>query len=165
MIAAVAVNTTNTPPGSWGSEGVAKQALEANGDLEPEIFAEAALKTELFTGGDICGATFYGTVITRSSGSGGTTPDLKDFFGPEEFSFGDVTAKLVLAGTCEEKFDYCATLTGIDGQPASNPTCSWTIKNKATGQTVPPPTDCCGTLVVAPGDYEVSVTVTDSASP
>jgi hypothetical protein len=165
VIAAVAVNTSNTAPGTWGSAGVAKQALASNGDLEPQLFAEAAIKTSLFTGGNICGAKFYGTVITRSSGSGGTTPDLKDFFGPEEFSFGDVSAEMELTGTCEETFKYCAKLKGIDGQPVQSPTCAWTIVNKATGSPITPPTDCCGTFTVAPGTYDVSVKVTDSGSP
>ncbi len=164
-IAAVAVNTSAVDPGTWGSQGVSKQALTAAGYLEPELLAEAALKTSFFTGGSVCGAKFYGSVITRSSGAGGTTPDLKDFFGPEEFSFGDVSAEVKLASTCDQKLDYCATLTGIDGNPVQSPSCSWTIKNKISGALVTPPADCCGKLALSPGAYEVSVVVADPQSP
>ncbi|MCC6752253.1 MAG: PKD domain-containing protein [Deltaproteobacteria bacterium] len=163
-IAAVAVNRTNTPPGTWGSAGVAKQALAPNGDLTPELFAEAALKTSIFTGGSICGAKFFGTVITRSSGSGGTSPDLKDFFGPEEFSFGSVSAKAALTPSCGLSVGFSATATGIDGAPLSNAICTWSFTD-GNGATVGSSANCSGSFApAASGTFKGTVTVKDPGS-
>ncbi|MCC6751893.1 MAG: hypothetical protein IT371_29840 [Deltaproteobacteria bacterium] len=160
-IAAVAVNLSNISPGTWGSAGVAKQALAANGDLTHELFAEAAVRTSLFTGGSICGATFFGTVITRSSGSGGTSPDLKDFFGPEEFSFGTVDAQASLSPSCAKSFSFSASATGIDGQPLQNPSCSWTFKDSG-GNTVGSSALCSGSFSPASGGtFTGTVVVSD----
>ncbi len=159
-IEAVAVNTSPTQPGIWGNAGVDKQAITGAGEVEEWIFAESAIKTSLFTNGSICDATFFGTVITRSSGSGGTTPDLKDLAGPRKFSFGSITGEATLTPSCEESFDYAATLKGLDGTEVQNPGCSWTFKDSG-GQVVAQPTDCSGTLSLPPGTYTGSVTLSD----
>ncbi len=158
-IEAVAVNERNINPGSWGSDGVSKQAL-SGGDLEPELFAEAAVRTAIFTGGSICGAKFYGSVITRSSGSGGTTPDLKDLAGPRQFNFGDVSASAKLTPSCDPRFGYDADLLGIDGQPVTGATCSWVFED-AAGNTVGTSSSCDGYLDITPGAYKGTVTATD----
>src|SRR5215211_3348238 len=54
-IDAVAVNTTITTPGGFGSAG----AIAMSGaNLDTEVFAEAAVSVNIFTGGNNCGATF-----------------------------------------------------------------------------------------------------------
>jgi hypothetical protein len=170
-IAAAAVNTSPMLAGAWGIEGVSKQGLvgtAAEPTLEQWLFAEAAIETKVFTGGDICGASFWGTVITRSSGSGGTTPDLKDFFGPKEFSFGEVNGNLEVSGTCDQIIKYCATMTGFNDEPINNATCKWTITKDGSSYTGTPGVDFpdgCGcegaSFNAPPGDYELSVEITD----
>jgi len=129
-VAAAAINTTPTPPGSFGSDGVG--ALK-NGNLDVNVFAEAAIDLSVFTGGaNNCGATYYGSVITRSSGSGGTTPDLKDLAGPALFNFGTASASAQVTGGCTGKLHLVGGGTGPDGQPMNNPTCSWSISDGST---------------------------------
>jgi hypothetical protein len=150
-VVAAAVNTTDANPAGLGADGV--KAVTGQGAIEKEIFAEAAVLTEVFTGGSICGASFFGTVITRSSGSGGTTPDLKDATEPTKFIFGDVTANAVLTPSCDPEVGYSATLTGFDNQPVTNATCKWTfndtvIDGPCSGVT-DPGTGCSDTVTPA----------------
>jgi hypothetical protein len=154
-VAAVAVNTSDTPPGALGSAGVL--ALTKAGLLEPEIFAEAAIPMSVFTSGTPCDVTFYGTVITRSSGSGGTSPDLKDLAGPALFNFGGVKAEAKLLPSCDLEFGFQASATGSDDTPLPNVTCSWTFSNGETSN------ECSGKVTnnVSPGDYTGEVTITD----
>lgn len=156
-VAAVAVNTTPTAPGALGSAGVVAQT---GGNLDPETFAEAAVDLSVFTGGaNNCGATYYGSVITRSSGAGGTSPDLKDLAGPALFNFGSVTATATLTGGCTNSLAYSAAAVGMDGQPLQNPTCAWVFDNGAAASA-----SCSGVLSVAPGTHSAVVTVTDGSS-
>lgn len=155
-LAAVAVNTTKTAPGLFGAAGVS--AL-TGGNLDPELFAEAAVKLSAFTGSaNNCGATYYGSVITRSSGSGGTSPDLKDLAGPALFNFGSTTATATLTPTCGTSVGFEATAKGPDGSPLQNATCSWTFSNGATAST------CSGSIELPAGSHTATVTVTDGAS-
>lgn len=156
-VAAVAVNETVTAPGSFGSAGVS--AMVGN-NLDVEVFAEAAVKLSLFSGnGSLCGATFYGSVITRSSGAGGTSPDLKDLAGPALFNFGSAKATATLQGSCTDSLTYSVAATGADGSPIANPVCSWVFDNGQTSSA------CNGTLTgVSPGSHQGSVTVTDPVS-
>lgn len=124
-VAAVAVNSTVTAPGTFGAEGIKTMAGD---NLDTELFAEAAVPLWVFTGqtGNVCDATFYGSVITRSSGSGGTTPDLKDLAGPALFNFGTATAEAELLPTCTNQFGYQLTeAIGADGQSMTDPGCHW----------------------------------------
>lgn len=129
-----------------------------NGNLEPEIFAEAALPLSVFTGGSTCGSTFYGSVITRSSGSGGTSPDLKDLAGPAVFNFGGITASASLTPTCGLSADFTATATGQNGQPPGTLSCNWLFDDGSTATT------CSGSQTLPAGTHKGTVTVTDSAS-
>lgn len=158
--AAAAVNTTITAPGAFGNVGVG--AL-AGGDLEPELFAEAAVPISVFTGGQACGATFYGSVITRPSGSGGVNPDLKDLAGPALFNFGDVAAQATLTPTCGLQAGYSASAEGPDGTPLANAQCDWTFKE---GETVTGTVSgsCSGTISLPAGTHTASVTVSDPDS-
>jgi hypothetical protein len=159
-VAAVAINETITAPGGLGSAGVV--ALTGS-NLGTEVFAEAAVDLSLFTGGaSTCGATFYGSVITRSSGSGGTSPDLKDLAGPALFNFGSVKAVPTAAGTCADSATYSATATGPDGTALQNPTCNWTFTGNGTTTTA---TGCSnGSISLPAGTYTASVTVSDPVS-
>jgi len=157
-VAAVAVNTTVTAPGSWGSDGVL--AL-TGGNLQPEIFAEAALPISAFTTGSVCGATFFGSVITRSSGSGGTSPDLKDLAGPALFNFGNLSATASLTATCGLAVGFQLTsATGFDGKPLANPSCSWSFDNGAATAST-----CSGSIDLPAGTHTATVTVTDPSGP
>ncbi len=157
---AVAVNATNTAPGAFGSNGVNKTSLDANGNLKPWIFAELALPVNVFTGPSICGAEFFASVITRSSGSGGTSPDLKDLVGPMKFNFGSPTVTAKLTPTCTNSFGYeLLTFTGIDGQPVQNPSCSWTFSNGAGTSAT-----CSGTVTgLSPGSYTGTLEASDAS--
>ncbi len=156
-VAAVAINTTVTAPGLFGADGVI--AL-VGGNLAPEIFAEAAVPLSIFTGGSVCGATFYGSVITRSSGSGGTSPDLKDLAGPALFNFGSPTAKAKLTATCGLAVNYAVTeALGFDGQPIANPGCAWTFDNGGVSSS------CSGSIDLPAGTHTATVTVTDPNAP
>lgn len=157
-VSAVAVNTTNTAPGAFGANGVNKTSID-NGNLKPWIFAEAALDVHLFTGPSICGAEFFASVITRSSGSGGTSPDLKDLVGPMKFNFGTPTVTARLTPSCTNSFGYeLLTFTGIDGQPLANPSCSWTFSDGAGTSAA-----CSGTVTgLSPGSYTGTLVASDS---
>ena len=147
----VAVNTTITDPGSLGAAGV--KAL-AGADLGAELFAESAVPLSVFTGGPACGATLFGSVITRSSGAGGTSPDLKDLSGPAAFNFGPVTATAVLAGSCDGSLGFAATVA--EGAGAAS--CAWTFVD-AGGSSVGASSDCSGSLALPPGTYTGTVSV------
>jgi hypothetical protein len=153
-VAAVAVNTTVTAPGSFGAAGVIAQT---GGNLDPEIFAEAAVDMNVFTGGGtLCGAVFFGSVITRSSGSGGTSPDLKDLAGPAQFNFGSPSATASLTATCGLTVNFQATGTAADGTPIANPICSWSFDNGAATAST-----CSGSISLPAGTHTGTVTVTD----
>jgi hypothetical protein len=157
-LAAVAINETITAPGGFGDVGV---VATSGANLGTEVFAEAAVKLAIFTGnGSACGATFYGTVITRSSGSGGTSPDLKDLAGPAVFNFGKTTATPSLKAGCDGTVQFSATATGADGQPIANPTCSWVFDNNPalTAST------CAGSIALGAGSHTGKVTVVDPTS-
>lgn len=147
--AAVAVNTSPTRAGSFGSQGV----IATNGtDLEVEIFAEAAVPMRVFTGEDVCGATFHGSVVTRSSGSGGTNPDLKDLAGPAVFNFENVTAYANIDTECGTSVAYSAGALAED----ITVTCHWEFDDGQTAE------GCSGTVDLAPGVHTAAVTVTDT---
>lgn len=156
-VAAVAVNTTTSAPGLFGAQGV--KAVDSNGNLQHETFAEAAVPVQVFTGSSVCGARFYGSVITRSSGAGGTNPDLKDLAGPALFNFGSASATAVLTPTCENAFGYQLTsFTGLDGQPATPASCAWTFSSGAGSSAT-----CSGTVSgVSPGTYTGTLVATDA---
>lgn len=153
-VAAVAVNTTVTAPGALGHDGVVAMSGQ---NLDTEVFAEAAVNLAVFTGqANQCGATYYGSVITRSSGAGGTSPDLKDLAGPALFNFGSVTAAATLTGGCSNSLAYSASGLGMDGQPLQNPTCAWVFDNGAAASAA-----CSGVLSVSAGTHSAVVTVSD----
>lgn len=154
-VAAVAVNTTITAPGAFGAAGV---VATTGGNLDPEVFAEAALPLSVFTGAAPCGTTFYGSVITRSSGAGGSNPDLKDLAGPALFNFGGVTATAALTPTCGLSAGYTASAIGPTGLPVGNPQCSWTFDDGSTAAT------CSGSQALPAGTHTGTVTVTDPVS-
>ncbi len=164
-VVAAAVNSTITAPGSFGVAGVVKTALK-NGNLDTELFAEAAIPISFFTGGAICGKSFYGSVITRSSGSGGTSPDLKDLVGPFVLNLGKATATASVSPTCDLHALYQASLLGPDNQPVANPTCSWTFTDANNVQTTA--STCVNNtppgFPLAAGNYTVSVDVSDPSS-
>jgi hypothetical protein len=155
-VAAVAVNTTPMSAGTFGNQGV-----KASGPayVEHEIFAEAAVPLSVFTSGSSCGASYFGSVITRASGSGATNPDLKDLAGPAQFNFGNITASASLTGSCDGTLGFSAGATG--GQGTSS--CSWTFKKDGVATSLTANT-CTGSLTgVAPGSYEGTVIVSDSS--
>lgn len=155
-VSAVAVNTTIAAAGAFGSQGV---KAFANGALGPEIFAEAAVPITIFTAGSACGASFFGSVVTRSSGSGGTSPDLKDLAGPARFNFGNITASASLTGSCDGTLAFGANATGSQGTLS----CSWTFKKDGVATSLTAST-CAGSLSgVAPGSYEGTVVINDSS--
>jgi hypothetical protein len=156
-VGAVAVNTTITAAGAFGR--AVGTSLAAGGNVLSEIFAESAVPVHVFTGGSNCGAVFFGSVITRSSGSGGVNPDLKDLAGPAIFNFGRPTAQARLMPTCTLDVNFEASGIGLDGQPIVNPACSWTFDNGATA------TGCSGTMALPAGSRSATVTVSDPAAP
>lgn len=122
-IAGVAVNTTKTRPGAWGTGGALKLI---GGDFDTELFAEAAVTTATFSGGgSACGQTFHAAVITRSSGSGGTSPDVKDVAGPAKFNFGSVQATAAATPTCTGTIALTSTITSDGTTPVVGATCKW----------------------------------------
>jgi len=153
-VSAVAVNTTITAPGAFGAAGV--KSLSGS-NLGTEVFAEAAVPISIFTGGSACGATFFGSVITRSSGAGGTSPDLKDLAGPAVFNFGSPSVTAELTATCglDVEFDVTSAL-GSDGQPLADGSysCLWTFDDNTTSG------DCSGVHAFAdPGEHTATVTI------
>ncbi|HYX91734.1 MAG TPA: hypothetical protein VE782_09235, partial [Myxococcaceae bacterium] len=154
-VGAVAVNTTPTRAGAFGSAGV---TAVKGWDVQPEIFAESAVSLDAFAGGDNCGA-FYGSVITRASGSGGTSPDLKDLAGPAIFNFGEASATATLKPTCGLEVEYQANGFRPDGQLMEEPQCVWKFDD---GKTV---SGCVGVKELTAGSHKATVTVTDAAAP
>jgi hypothetical protein len=102
------------------STGASWQCKDPNGCMQENVFAEVAVAVETFlSGGNACGATFYGSVISRSSGTT-PSPDMKDLAGPFEFNFGAAGVTAVVTPTCGEgtsaKFTYkVGSYTGIAG--------------------------------------------------
>jgi hypothetical protein len=159
-VAAVAVNTTITAPGAFETAG----AIATSGaNLDSEVFAEAAVPVNIFTGGNNCGAVFFGSVITRSSGSGGTSPDLKDLAGPAVFNFGNASATAQLTPTCTLDVNYAVTsITGPlgDSIPIGSATCSWIFDNDPSSTA----TGCTGVKTLSAGSHTASVTVSNIGS-
>lgn len=144
-VIAAAVNSTPTAVSSaFGLDGM-KNVVKAGSAscatttdcLDVETFAEAAVYSDFFTGGSPCGATFYASVVTRASGSGGTSPDLKDLAGPYRFKFGDASATMTVTPTCgagkSAQFTYqLSTFTGVGGISTATD-CKWYL-DRTTGQ-------------------------------
>jgi hypothetical protein len=157
-LAAVAVNTTPTAPGAFGAQGV---NAVSGGNLQPEIFAEAAVALSLFTGGaSSCGQTYFGSVITRSSGSGGTSPDLKDLAGPAIFNFAGIVAAPAATVGCGLGVHIDAHAARPDGSAIPGVTCTWTLDSGTT----PVSTNCVDDISVPAGSHTLHVTVTDPAT-
>lgn len=155
-ISGAAVNTTVTRPGNFGAAGVKNMS---GTNLDTELFAEAAVNLDIFTGASKCGATYYACVITRSSGSGGTSPDLKDLAGPSILNFGKTTAVASLTPTCGPAFNFSATATDMTGATIANPQCTWTFSDGTTSN------QCSGTKATsAVGTVTGTVTVVNPAS-
>ncbi len=156
-VAAVAVNTTPTAPGDWGTSGV-KSLVGSN--LDKELFAEAAIPLSVFSGGSSCGSIYYGSVITRSSGSGGTNPDLKDLAGPARFDFGSLDVTASMTATCNMTPSFALdSATDNEGSALGSPQCSWTFDDGLTATT------CSGTHTFATaGSHHGTITVTDPGS-
>ena len=156
-LAAVAVNTTVTAPGAFGTAG----AIATSGsNLDTEVFAEAAVDVNVFTGGNNCGARFFATVITRSSGAGGTNPDLKDLAGPAVFNFGQPSATAQLTPTCTLDVNYAVTsITGAAGDsiPVGSASCSWMFDNDPNSTA----TGCTGVKTLSPGSHSATVTISN----
>ncbi|MCZ7682919.1 MAG: hypothetical protein M5U28_30600 [Sandaracinaceae bacterium] len=153
-----AVNTTRTEA-ALGDDGI--KALDRAGGLPPTgTFAEGAVPLSVFTGGSSCGASYFASVITRSSGAGGTSPDLKDLLGPFAVNFGSLTAQASMTGLCDSTADYAVTnVVGPDGSPVGSPTCSWTFDDGDTSPT------CSGNEAFATtGAHSGDVVVTDPTS-
>jgi hypothetical protein len=155
-VAAVAINETIAAWGAFDHTGVV--GIKDNA-LDTEIFAEAAVNMNVFTGGSTCGATFYGSVITRASGAGGTSPDLKDLAGPALFNFGTISATPRLTANCDGKVSFSVAATGVDGLPLKNPTCSWVCDGNPE-----PISSCSDSINLGTGDHTCQVTVSDSTS-
>jgi hypothetical protein len=148
----VAVNTTDTAPGAFGAEGVG--AVTDQGNIEPEIFAESSIPLSIFTGGSSCGASYFGTVITRPSGSGGTSPDLKDLAGPAIFNFGQPEVAASLQPTCDLAFLYHVDqVLGLDRTPLDEGayTCHWDFYD-SSDQLIGASETCAGVHSVATAD-------------
>jgi len=161
-VAAVAVNTTKTEPGTWGTGGAIKLV---GGDFDTELFAEAAVTTSTFTGSSsACGQSFYAAVITRSSGSGGTSPDVKDVAGPAKFNFGSVQATAAATPTCTGTIDLAATVTTDGTTPVTGATCKWYDVVGATETEISTscsPTITLGTTALPYGSHTFRVKVVD----
>lgn len=158
-IAAVAVNTTTTDPGTWGLAGAVKPVK--GGYLDTELFAEAAITTATFTGGgSACGATYWAAVITRSSGSGGTSPDVKDVAGPAMFNFGSVDVTAKAEPNCNNQIKLTATVTA-NGTVTETAKCTWQELD-AAGKPIPEKTleGCTVTVENANGEHSYLVEAT-----
>lgn len=161
-VAAVAVNTTKTDADGYGKVGVKSLS---GAFLDTELFAEAAVHLDVFTGGELCGATFYGSVITRSSGSGGTQPDLKDLAGPALFNFGAAEAAAHIEPTCGLDVDLVLdSATGFNGQPIENPHCVWEFDDGTVYENDEEGESCDPTIAVTAGARVATLTVTDPVS-
>ena len=148
-----AVNTTATAPGVLGSQNVKNMA---GANLDAELFEEVAVPLQVFTGGSHCGKSYYACVITRSSGSGGTSPDLKDLSGPTIVNFSGITAHASLSPSCQQQLGYAGTATRPDGSTL-DATCAWSFDGGAATSS-----SCSGTLATSVGSHNGMLTVTDA---
>jgi hypothetical protein len=192
-VAAAAVNTSPAGAGSLGLQGVSAtmapndtfttkadsqtklpaytwKCTDPAGCMQPYVFAEVAVPTSVFTGSSVCGATFYGSVITRPSGNQ-PSPDMKDLAGPYQFNFGSVSVTAAAVPSCQQQFGY--RISSFGGLGAASPTsCSWSYRPAgSTGTFTPfdPDPDCSsfgstykyfGSLLLN-GSYELKVTAGD----
>jgi hypothetical protein len=164
-VEAAAVNTTITAPGSYGSTGVKSLS---GGNLPAGLQNEFAIDSNVFspTG---CGGSFFGTAITRSSGAGGTSPDMVDFVGPAQINFASASATATLTPSCAQDFHFSSTVTGPDGNPLPNPSCAWHFTNGSSSFDVPSSTSNCAgdaSSFISPvptGSWSGTLTVTQSA--
>lgn len=144
-VAAAAVNSSPAGAGSLGTGGmVAKLAqndtetvgngqtaqqwrcTDPQGCMQANTFAEVAVPVSVFTGTSVCGATFYGSVITRPSGNN-PTPDMKDLGGPYQFNFGSAAVTAAATPSCNQEFGY--RITSFSGLGLQSPSqCTWSYK-------------------------------------
>jgi hypothetical protein len=110
------------------STGATWKCTDPNGCMQENLFAEVAVDITTFIESGACGATFYGSVISRSSGTT-PSPDMKDLAGPYEFNFGSASVTAVVAPTCgtgtDAQFNYkIGTYTGFAGGTVDLSKCS-----------------------------------------
>lgn len=143
------------------------KCTDANGCMPSNIFAEVAVPISAFIQGSVCGATFYGSVISRSSGTT-PSPDMKDLAGPYQLNFGNASLTAQVTATCgtsgasgSAQFDYkLNTFTGVGGGSVTPSTCNWYLDDSTTAfATTCNFTDA--TQNVADGAHTVKVTASD----
>jgi hypothetical protein len=182
-VISVAVNETPTAVSTllngFGTDGM-KNLVNPNGTtcktpmacLDAETFAEAAVYSNFFTGGNACGVSFYASIITRSSGSGGTSPDLKDLAGPYKFNFGSAKVKATVTPSCDQKFGYEITsFQGLGGTEAAPSSCTWVLNGPGFPANFQFDTTCGGYLAQQllqnanlNGSYTVRVTASGGSN-
>ncbi len=175
-----------------GQNAVTWKCTDSVGGCMPEnLFAEVAVNINTFlSGGSVCGATFYGSVISRPSGN---TPssDMKDLAGPFQFNFGNPTVTQVVTPTCgsgtsAQVKSHLGTYTGATGGSITPSSCKWFIDCPTNGTacniTTPvacdfsstPTSDCyfstsCSTTdvtsTIPSGSHYITLYVTDNVCP
>lgn len=125
VVAAMAQNDTETI--GTGQNAQQWKCTDPAGCMESYLIAEVAVPTAIFTGGGaVCGATFYGSVITRPSGNQ-PSPDMKDLAGPYQFNFGSAEVTAAASPSCDQEFGY--GISSFTGLGISTPTtCTWSYK-------------------------------------
>lgn len=149
------------------NDGTTWKCTDPNGCILDNIFAEVAVPVSAFTSGSVCGATFYGSVISRSSGTT-PSPDMKDLAGPYQLNFGNASVTAEVSATCgtsgqngTAQFNYkLDTFTGVGGGTITPTTCNWYLDGSSTAFA----TTCNFTDAlqdVADGSHTVKVTASD----
>lgn len=148
---------TDTAGGPWGH--VDRHGDWVLGNLDRYAFAEASAPIELLPGVDTCGGKAFVQVRTRSS----STPnsDLKDTTRVFEFLFNSVVAEASLAPSCDQGFSFTASGQDADGNPITDPVCSWTFTE--AGGAVLTSSECSGFMAAPVGTYSGEVEVWSAA--
>lgn len=166
-VEAVAINTDKTAAGIWGTAGL-KNPLDGNTNIEDHVFAEGAVKTEVFVGqgGSVCGKSFWATVISKSSGTTAGGADVKDLIGPTKMNFGAVVGTANAVPNCDGTVNLTASATDGGSPPAPiAEKCTWYEEVSGVKTPIPGLTpDACdiNNVALSNGSHNLSVTITES---
>ncbi len=157
----VAVNTDATDPGGWGTAGL-KSLADVSGSpaLESHVFAEGAIPTAVFVGqgGNVCGTSYWASVISKSSGNAPAGADVKDLIGPRKLSFGSLTGTASATPTCFGTVTLTASGKDAGGNAVAS-TCVW----KEGETTISTECSPAAPLAMSAGSHTLSVTITEAS--
>jgi len=161
-VGGVAINTDLTKAGSWNSTVKSpKTGADGQPAFEEFIFAEAAVRTDTFGTGGVCGQTFWASVISKSSGNVCAAADVKDLIGPRKVNFGSVAVTAHVKPNCDGTVDLQATISST-----GTASCKWYDGDPTVEANKIFESATCDAIVGVPlsaGSHNISVKVSETS--